>query len=43
MVQGKKSDYQSPQVQIMSMYENVLNTSLGMEDYDFSVDAEDWD
>ena len=43
MVQGKKSDYQSPQVQIMSMCENVLNKSLGMEDYDFNVDAKDWD
>ena len=43
MVQGKKSDYQSPQVQIMSMCENVLNTSLGKEGYDFNVDTKDWD
>lgn len=42
MVQGKKSGYQSPQVQFVSIYENVLKTSLGMEDYDFSVDTEDW-
>jgi hypothetical protein len=43
MVHGKKSDYQSPQVQIISVCENVLNSSLGMEDYDFNVDTEDWD
>ena len=43
MVHGKKSGYQSPQVQIFSTYENVLRTSFGMEGYDFSVDTEDWD
>lgn len=42
MVQGKKSDYQSPQVQIISMCENVLCMSLDMEDYDFNADTKDW-
>ncbi|MBO5066772.1 MAG: hypothetical protein J6C62_00035 [Clostridia bacterium] len=43
MVQGKKSDYQSPQVQIISVCEDVLSSSLGKEGYDFNVDTEDWD
>ena len=43
MVQGKKSDYQSPQVRIISVCEDVLSSSLGKEDYDFNVDTEDWD
>ena len=43
MFHGKKSGYQSPQVQIISVCENVLKTSLGMEDYDFNVDTKDWD
>ena len=42
IVYGKKSDYQSPQVQIISVCENVLKMSLDMEDYDFNVDTEDW-
>lgn len=42
MVQGKKSGYQSPQVQFVAIYENVLKTSFSMDDYDFSADTEDW-
>ena len=42
IVKSNKPDYESPQVQIELMNENVLLASIGI-DYDFDQDTKDWD
>lgn len=42
IVKGNKPDYESPQVQIELMKENVLLASTGL-DYDFEQDTKDWE
>ena len=43
MVQRGKSDYVSPQFKLLSLLQDVMLASGGMEDYDVGKDAIDWE
>ena len=42
LVQKGKMDYQSPQMEVLSVLEDVMAISTGIEDFDVTEDTIEW-